>query len=101
MTEMITNAYEAYPAAVSRPPASVSSARVLAWAETARRNGEYPGGVVLCASTHLDRTEYVTWLAYTRDGGETWHATDGHYISDHAHAWDDFTRRAGRRLATS
>jgi hypothetical protein len=100
MTEMITNEYESYPARITRPPARVSGHRVLAWAELARRDGEYPGGVVL--TVRDDGTEYVTWDAYTKDGGETWHASEGDYAGDPAEGWQDFTRRAARRrLATT
>ena len=103
MTEMITNQYESYPATISRPPARVSGNRVLAWAETERQGGCYPGGVVLTVREDTRYgPEYVTWDAYTKDGGETWAASQGDYAGDPAEGWQDFTRRAARRqLATA
>ncbi len=89
---------ETYPHTISRPPARVCGNRVLAWAELTRRDGEYPGGIVL--TVRDDGAEYVTWTAYTKDGGETWAAFQGDYRNDHATAWADFTRRC-TRLATS
>jgi hypothetical protein len=101
-TPMITNRLESYPAVVLTPPSAVAGHRVLAWAEAARRDGEYPGGVVLCVSSpeRAGRPEYVTWNAYTRDGGQTWHADAGVYTGKYVTAWDSFTKRAQRRPAT-
>jgi hypothetical protein len=82
---------ETYPTTIGRPPATVNSYRVLAWAELRHLTGNYPGGVVLCASSN---GQYVTWIAYTKDGGQTWSATTGHYIDDdHDRAWQDFAQR--------
>ena len=99
-TEMITNKFESYPATISRPPARVNGNRVLAWAELTRGDGNYPGGIVL--TVRDDGSEYVTWTAYTKDGGETWAAFQGDYAGDPAEGWGDFTRRCARsRLATA
>lgn len=101
-TEIITNRFESYPATISRPPARVEGNRVLAWAEITRRDGEYPGGIVLTVRERCQHSgpEYVTWTAYTKDGGETWHAHRGDYAGDPAEAWANFTRRcAESRLA--
>lgn len=94
---------ETYPVTVSCPPARVNGYRVLAWAEQERLRGNYPGGIVL--AVREDRgdgygPEYVTWVAYTKDGGQTWAACWGHYIRDHADAWADFISRC-TLLATS
>jgi hypothetical protein len=100
-TPMVTNAYESYPAVVTTPPSVVAGHRVLAWAESTRRDGEYPGGIVLAVSAPDEYfREYVTWYAYTRDGGRTWTATAGHYKSDYTDAWASFTERAQTRPAT-
>lgn len=94
MTEMITNQYESYPAAISRPPGRVNGNRVLAWAELTRRDGEYPGGIVLTVREDSRwGDEYVTWTAYTKDGGDTWAAHRGDYAGDPSEGWADFTRR--------
>src|SRR6266498_2520460 len=77
---------ENYPKTISRLPAVVAGARVLAWAEVQRLPGNYPGGLVLART----KREYVTWAVYTTNGGETWHAFSGHYIADRKEAWDDF-----------
>lgn len=91
---------ETYPVTISQPPA-VAGHRVLAWAETRRRDGEYPGGAVLTVSSpEHERHEYVTWDAYTKDGGQTWHANAGTYREHWADAWASFTERATRRPAT-
>jgi hypothetical protein len=107
-TPMVTNEYETYPAVVTAPPATVAGLRVLAWAEAVRRDGEYPGGVVLCVQPGRPAVfstewvpEYVTWTAYTKDGGRTWAAELGHYTDDYATAWADFTERAQRCPATA
>lgn len=102
-TPVITSSRETYPSVILTPPATVAGHRVLAWAETRRRDGEYPGGVVLAVSKpdeYGQRTEYVTWYAYTKDGGQTWGADAGHYIADISNAWADFTERALARPAT-
>lgn len=88
---------ETYPATITRPPATVSGHRVLAWAELRHLDGNYPGGIVLAVS---DRGEFVTWTAYTKDGGQTWHASGGFYTRDHSQAWASFTDRC-RNLATT
>ncbi len=95
--EMVINEHESYPTGISQPPVSVAGCRVLAWAETRRRNGNYPGGFVLCRESH-ESPRWVTWEAYTKDGGTTWHATSGHYIHDHDHAWADFVERCTDRV---
>jgi hypothetical protein len=101
-TPVIAGSRESYPAVILTPPAAIAGHRVLAWAESRRRDGEYPGGTVLCVSNPANRgrREYVTWNAYTKDGGETWAAETGHYITDHEAAWADFTDRAQARPAT-
>ncbi len=100
-TPMITNSRETYPAVVLTPPATVAWHRVLAWAEARRRDGEYPGGIVLTVSNpEYKRHEYITWCAYTKDGGQTWNADTGHYIAEYADAWADFATRAQARPAT-
>jgi hypothetical protein len=100
-TPMITNKYETYPAVVLAPPATVAGRRVLAWAESERGDGEYPGGVVLCAHSYAEPVrEYVTCTAYTRDGGATWAAEAGSYTGIYKRAWADFTERAQQRPAT-
>lgn len=100
-TPVITNSRESYPAVVLQPPAAVAGHRVLAWAETRRRDGEYPGGVVLAVSNpEHERHEYATWYAYTKDGGQTWGAESGHYWTDYGNAWDDFADRATHHPAT-
>jgi hypothetical protein len=107
-TPMVTNNYETYPAVVLTSPAIVAGGRVLAWAEGTRRDGEYPGGIVLCVQPGRPAVlstewvpEYVVRGAYTSDGGRTWVAeSNGHYTRDYAKAWNDFTRRAQQRPAT-
>jgi len=91
---------ETYPLTISRPPTTVAGYRVLAWAELRHIRGNYPGGIVLAVSNpeHSMGT-YATWLAYTRDGGETWHASGGDYIIDHDQAWASFISRCSN-LAT-
>jgi Neuraminidase (sialidase) len=89
---------ETYPTEISTLPVEVAGARVLAWAETRRLEGNYPGGMVL-ARTHR---EYVIWAVYTKDGGETWHAHAGDYdhrLDDLAGAWEAFISRASVQLA--
>jgi len=90
---------ENYPKTISNPPAEVAGHRVLAWAEKRRSEGYYPNGVVLAVrSTDL---EYVVWNAYTKDGGESWHADTGHYTHDHDDAWNAFVNRCKIGLAES
>lgn len=96
--EIITSGSETYPARTARPPARVNGNRVLAWAELARTEGNYPGGIVL--TVRDDGGEYVIWTAYTKDGGETWAASSGDYITNYDMAWADFTGRC-TGLATS
>ena len=100
-TPMIISSRESYPAVVLTPPATVAGYRVLAWAETRRGDGEYPGGVVLCVSSpgRAGGPEYATWNAHTRDGGRTWHADAGFYAGKYETARNSFTKRALRRPA--
>ena len=90
----IMSTTEDYPVTISQPPAIIANHRVLAWAELRRTSGNYPGGIVLAVSNpEYERHEFVTWMAYTEDGGETWSATTGHYLTDHGAAWRDFLER--------
>lgn len=86
---------ESYPTTISTPPTTVANHTVLAWMETPRRAGEYPGGIVL-AHSGGEYQPYVTWVAYTKDGGLTWDACWGHYYLEEQRkaAWDDFYSRA-------
>jgi hypothetical protein len=96
--DMVVNRCEAYPATVSTPPAAINFRRVLAWAELRRQNGHYPSGYVLCS--YGDGYKYVTWRAYSRDGGRTWAAEIGHYWHEHEDALRDFFERCNSgRLA--
>ncbi len=101
-TPVHTNKYETYPTVVLWPPASVGGNRVLAWSEDRRRDGEYPGGVVLTVrDPEHGRGEYAVWGAYTKDAGRTWIVSDsGSYPVEYTDAWHEFTRRAQRRPAT-
>ena len=95
---------ENYPVTISRPPAEVNGYRVLAWAETKRRNGEYPGGTVIvfrpkAPYDHYIYDHYVVWDAYTKDGGESWLASDGRYYATQGAAWKGFTERDSTRRA--
>lgn len=83
---------ETYPLTIHKTPTTVAGARVLAWAEVQHISGNYPGGIVLAYQEH-GYPEYVTWVVYTHDGGETWQAFSGHYIPDHDKAWNDFVSR--------
>jgi hypothetical protein len=101
-TPIITNSRESYPAVVLTPPAIVAGFRVLAWAGYARRDGEYPGGIVLCV-TGQERAggpEYIIWDACTPDGGRTWSADAGQYTGSYKTAWGNFTKRAQQSPAT-
>jgi len=84
---------ENYPVTISAPPRGVKGFRVLAWAEKTRYEGHYPGGVVLVHRPNVYPYPYVTWEAYTMDGGETWEASTGHYLADIEKGWLDFTTR--------
>ena len=84
---------ENYPVTISAPPRGVKGFRVLAWAEKTRYEGHYPGGVVLVHRPNVYPYPYVTWEAYTMDGGETWEASAGHYLADIEKGWLDFTTR--------
>jgi hypothetical protein len=84
-----------YPVTISRPPARVEGYRVLAWAELTRYEGHYPSGFVLCARAPGENPGYVIWLAYTKDGGETWTVPPLAATStdDHQDAWQVFAGR--------
>jgi len=84
---------ENYPVTISAPPGKVKGFRVLAWAEKTRYEGHYPGGVVLVHRPNVYPYPYVTWDAYTKDGGKTWEAATGHYLADIEKGWLDFTTR--------
>jgi hypothetical protein len=101
-TPMITNKYETYPAVVLTPPSVVGGNRVLAWSEDRRRDGEYPGGVVLTVrDPEHGRGEYAIWGVCTKDAGRTWVIADsGSYPVEYTDAWHEFTRRAQLRPGT-
>jgi hypothetical protein len=90
---------ENYPVTISRPPAEINGHRVLAWAETKRRDGHYPGGTVIVFLPKAPYDHYVVWDAYTKDGGESWLASDGGYYVTTEAAWKGFTDRNSTRRA--
>jgi hypothetical protein len=91
---------ENYPLEITIFPAEIAGAKVLAYAQSKRLEGSYPGGVALCKTSR----EYVTWKVYTKDGGASWSAYGGNYDfpldapESLAAAWQDFTKRAGTSL---
>ena len=89
---------ENYPVEISAPPAEVNGFRVLAWAEKKRREGEYPNGIALVHRPDHYGHPYVTWEAYTKDGGKTWEAGTGGYLPTFEDGWKSFTERC-RNLA--
>jgi len=92
----LSGSWENYPITISAPPSHVNGFRVLAWAEKKRRDGEYPSGIVLVYRPDHYPHPYVTWEAYTRDGGKTWLASDGGYHGTPERGWARFTERATR-----
>jgi len=89
----LSGSSENYPITISRPPSEIKGYRVLAWAEKTRHEGHYPGGIVLVHRPNTHPYPYVTWEAYTMDGGNSWAATTGHYLADIEKGWADFTTR--------
>lgn len=78
------------------PPAQVNGLPVLASKPLPDRANHCPGHIVLCLreEEHIpDR--WVTWIAYTPDGGKAWLATEGHYFTDPGEAHADVLRRNG------
>jgi hypothetical protein len=83
---------ETYPKTLHALPRTIAHHTVLAWAEIPPSEGSYPGGIVL-AHDPGNFEPYKTWLAYSKDGGDTWNATGGNPSFTHANAWDDFINR--------
>jgi hypothetical protein len=83
---------ETYPKTIHKLPVTVNRHAVLAWALMKNRAGNYPGGYVL-AHNPDEYESYVTWVVYTRNGGETWAANAGHYFRTHEDAVEDFRER--------
>jgi hypothetical protein len=84
---------EVYPVEVVYPPRRIEGVgRVVAWAELARREGEYPGGLVL-VDRECEHDRYATMHAATRDGGITWSGFWSHYAATPAAGREQFTER--------